>query len=868
MYNSKRVGNKVVNEYLGIDKAGEWKKAGLMVSFFVLLLLGIVYAEYGIMSGTTSGATSSLIIWDGSASSMDATLWNTPKTQDCSGGKTNTIARFYANYSNSTIGPIIGNCTIRFNFTGTYTDFSIMNYSDTTKFYELNRTFDRRGNFTFQVNCTNSTYDTLNITDTFVVENSAPFSFTSATCSQAPLQTCIEDAVCTYNASTNFSDDETNDLPLTSFAQVNTSSTAFDDCTSINSVTGIITIACTNSNQAGSQYLTVSATDKGTPGALTSASLLIPYTITAVNDKPIITASTLTQTCTEETLCSFYIGASDEENGTITSGAGTGIGFLNFTDNSTMFIINFSNGSISFTPENAQVGTHRIEINVTDPYNEINTSILTLTINNLNDAPNLTYACDSINNTILQEDVNFSCMLNATDIDVGDTHTYTANYSWFTISCGAQSVSNGNTSCNVTFAPTDEMVFSHLINITVTDTAGLSSSRIINFSVNNTPDFPRWTNISTNYTVWANVSYWTQVTATDDDSLTVFGDHVNYSANYTWLNLNAATGVISLSAAETASRVGTFRINITANDTTNRQNSTIINFTIYANSYPTLIITQEYNLTEGYAFSLNISANVTEPEGDYVNYTDNTSLFTINPATGIIAFTPTDSNVGTNWVKINITDSHGTINTSIFNFTVYNEEDAPVLETIPNLTNLTEGTQVTFYVNFSDADLNITGGTETINVRSNSTTLFTLNLNVTIANATNGKVIIPVTFTPSSISNGTYWINITLNDSAGLGDSQLVFLNVTEGNVAPMFMEGDPAFCTVRTAEEDTLFASCILIACDNDTSTTLTFDANYSWFAMNSSAITAKGSANNYCANVTVNFTPTTLKSETGQYY
>ncbi|MDI6737929.1 MAG: hypothetical protein QME12_05450, partial [Nanoarchaeota archaeon] len=65
LYNSKRVNGKVINEYLGIDKSGEWKKAGLMVSFFVVLLLGIVYAEYTAQSGSSSGATSNLTVWDG-----------------------------------------------------------------------------------------------------------------------------------------------------------------------------------------------------------------------------------------------------------------------------------------------------------------------------------------------------------------------------------------------------------------------------------------------------------------------------------------------------------------------------------------------------------------------------------------------------------------------------------------------------------------------------------------------------------------------------------------------------------------------------------------------------------------------------------
>ncbi|MFA5888044.1 MAG: hypothetical protein WC852_05035 [Candidatus Nanoarchaeia archaeon] len=878
LYNSKRVGNKVVNEYLGIDKTGEWKKAGLMVSFFVLLLLGIVYAEYGIMSGTTSGTTSNLTIWDQGLGGIDNSSWfsncSSYTYTHCDSGKSasDAIVLFYANYSNSTVGPIIGNCSIRFNYTGSYGPFSDMNYNPLTFLYEFNSSFNIRSNystqFMIQINCSNISsdsnirYDNLSTVDYFEIKNTIPYNILPyAYASTTPIQTCNEDTACTYNVSTNFTDDDDNDLPLSSF-NINSTSSTFSTCTLSVSDLGIITALCTNSSQSGSYNAFVTARDGA---GSSSASLTIPYIIIAVNDKPIITASTLTKSCTEGMNCSFNISVWDEESGAITNGIGA-IGNFTFTDNSSMFNINSTTGNISFIPTNAQVGTHRIEINITDPNGDTNSSILTLTIANFNDPPTLFYACNTTNNTILQEDVVFSCMLNASDQDPDgtDSHTYMANYSWFTINCNNVPINGGNTICNVTFAPTDIAVFSHWINITVNDSGGLSSSRIINFSVDNTPDFPRWTNISTNYTAWANVSYWTQVTATDDDSLTIFGENVTYSANYTWFSINVTTGVISFNNTALNGNVGTYWINITANDTTDRQNSTVINFTIYANSYPALIITQEYNMTEGYSFYLNISANVTTDEGETLAYADNTSLFSINSTTGEINFTPTDNKVGTHWISINITDSHNTINQSIFNFTVYNEEDAPILGPIYNITNGSEGTAITFQVNATDADLSIPNTPEYLRLWSNSSYLFTINASsgVISGNITRWTI----TFTPGASSNGTYWFNFTVNDTSDSAMSRIFFINISEGNVAPAFLDTDPSFCATRTAAEDTLFTSCTLIACDNDTGTTLAFNANYSWFNMSHSAITATEiSANNYCANVTVNFTP--LYTEVGNW-
>ncbi|MDI6738254.1 MAG: putative Ig domain-containing protein, partial [Nanoarchaeota archaeon] len=128
----------------------------------------------------------------------------------------------------------------------------------------------------------------------------------------------------------------------------------------------------------------------------------------------------------------------------------------------------------------------------------------------------------------------------------------------------------------------------------------------------------------------------------------------------------------------------------------------------------------------------------------------------------------------------------------------------------------------------------------------------------------NGSVAFDVSFTPGPSANGTYWLNITINDSAGLGDSQIFFINVTEGGFSPFFIDVYTGFCLTRTATEDSAFTSgCTIWACDNDTIGTLRFDANYSWFSFNKSDLatskgTPPGAEWEYCASTTVNFTPT----------
>ncbi|RME55448.1 hypothetical protein D6777_00580, partial [Candidatus Woesearchaeota archaeon] len=249
------------------------------------------------------------------------------------------------------------------------------------------------------------------------------------------------------------------------------------------------------------------------------------------------------------------------------------------------------------------------------------------------------------------------------------------------------------------------------------------------------------------------------------------------------------------------------------------------------------------------AFSLNLSINTTDIDGDSFNFSDNTSMFNID-SKGIISFTATDFYVGTNWVRINITDEKNAINQYDLNFTIYNVEEAPVLDPISNITNATEGQLIQFDVTANDEDRNIPGSTETLTFSHNST----------LSGITFQKLLPTLarfSFTPGAADNGTYFINITVNDTTGLMDSQVFMLNISDAAAPPRLQY----VCdNERVAYEDQPF-SCIINASDNDTYAELRFRANYSFFKLNESNITTV----NHYATTVVNFTPT--QSEVGNY-
>jgi hypothetical protein len=840
--NKERYGN------LFLNKLGKKKR---LIGFFlvtIILLISLFIANY-VLASSISGSDANLTIYaDTNKFSNCSEIYDT-----CAPSKNlgYYIINFYANYSNTTYGPIIGNCSIRFNATATgeFTSFSIMNYSETNKLYQFNTSFDRRGNFTFEVNCSNSTYSTLNLTDIFEIKNSAPYQLLGPDAT-AQTQSCIEDSICTYNLSTNFTDDDVNDLPLTNFQFNNASSSEFQSCISINTITGVATISCTNDTQGGSHYFSAKVTDGGD---LPSQPITIPYSISTVNDVPYYNTTSLTQTCTEDTTCSFYINAVDEENGSVTTGIGSGLGLLNFTDNSSLFEIDPSNGSIKFltNPTNEQVGTYRIEINVSDANDPIatNSSILTLTIQDQNDAPIITYSCNDSREQV--EDTFFSCYLNATDIDANESHTYSVNSSfpWFNFSCSDVSVTNGNSSCLVNFIPQDNSVGNHTINLTVTDDEGLTDSIVFSFNVSNIPDFPHFNNLPNNFTLYVNSTFYYNVNATDDDEYTPGGETIYYFDNSTLFDIDKSTGVIHFTP--NVSIIGTHWVNISVNDSTNRFNSTIINFTVYGNSQPDYNGLFHFNITDNDVFSVNLTLNTTDINGDTFNFTDNTSFFNINSNTGVISFTANDSMVGTNWIRINITDSKGAIGEFDLNFTIYNVNETPVLQEIPNLTNEQEGVLISFFINANDEDLAIPNTPENLTFSHNYTGTSSPLAGISITKYSSNSTSAQFSYTPSATGNGTFWINISVNDTAGLVDSQVIMLNISDAASIPYFT----FVCEDnRTAIEDVPY-SCFIIAVDNDTGSYINFTSNYSFFNITDG--TNVSTINGY-ANTTVSFTPT----------
>ena len=182
---------------------------------------------------------------------------------------------------------------------------------------------------------------------------------------------------------------------------------------------------------------------------------------------------------------------------------------------------------------------------------------------------------------------------------------------------------------------------------------------------------------------------------------------------------------------------------------------------VSAQNYPPYF---EHNLSHQYineTFTLIYDINCSDLNyWDNLTYYDNTTFFNISLITGVINWTPLNEHVGNQSIEIICSD--GRLNTSgILNITVYDVENAPVLDPIGNQIAV-EGELFTYNVTASDPDNdNLT--------YSSNTTIFIINPDTGLIN-----------FTPTLADVGNHTINISVSDGL-LIDYEVIHFRIVRG---------------------------------------------------------------------------------------
>ncbi|MFH1638136.1 MAG: putative Ig domain-containing protein, partial [Candidatus Woesearchaeota archaeon] len=177
---------------------------------------------------------------------------------------------------------------------------------------------------------------------------------------------------------------------------------------------------------------------------------------------------------------------------------------------------------------------------------------------------------------------------------------------------------------------------------------------------------------------------------------------------------------------------------------------------------PTIHSTPSTLATEGTLYTYRV--NATDPEGDTLYYTDNTSLFNINPSTGLVSFTPTQSQAGNHSITLTVSDGYLGTAAQSFNLNISAINNPPNLTYIGQISGQA-GTNTTYQATATDEE--------------DDTLYFDLNFtNFLSINSLTGLI----SLYPNTTSNGTYYINISVNDTVST-DSEVIKLVILPPNI-------------------------------------------------------------------------------------
>jgi len=235
-----------------------------------------------------------------------------------------------------------------------------------------------------------------------------------------------------------------------------------------------------------------------------------------------------------------------------------------------------------------------------------------------------------------------------------------------------------------------------------------------------------------------------------------------------------------------------FGVRATDSDSLTRDS---VNFTVTVlpvNDPPVITIIGRQVATQGALYTFTVRVKDVDIElnlDETVIFSDNSSLFEIDPTTGKLSFTPTQEQVGSYNIGIIATDLAGDTDQENFTLEVQDAEDPPLLDEIPEQSAM-QDTPFTYTVTASDPDLPY-GDTLTF---SDSSPLFAID-------AASGQI----SFTPTVKDIGSYQVTITVNDARDGTDSKQFTLKILN----PMGTFNRPPSVEAianKTAQEGVLF--------------------------------------------------------------
>jgi len=516
--------------------------------------------------------------------------------------------------------------------------------------------------------------------------------------------------------------------------------------------------------------------------------LTINFNVSNTNDPPVIIDFTPPGyiEVSENASLTFTVLIHDDD---LQNPTGDNLSFIWFVDGVqsaklpyTKYNTTASNATYNPLIEDFDAGLHNITVIINDSAGVSVNQTLEIGVNNVNRPPvfnitindiNWTEDTDLNNNISLMDyffdkDVLYNSSGNDwCDLDTGDCLTF-----GYELTNGTDNITiSFDSGGNVTFSPNTHFFGNVTVHFYVDDTffGGRAYSNNVTLMVLPINDPPYLDPIADQIT-YALSTFTYQANAVDpeDDSFQYFISSPTLS-----ISIDNETGQITYYS--TQADADNHTINVSTSDGMDNH-SVEFNLEIRNNSRPNITAFSDISVQQFSSF--NFTANATDGDGDILNFWTNFSL--INPGTrnndsswNFSVYTTLQSYVGNHSVRLYVNDTKNSITDFNFTIEIFDFPMPPVITPVS-----VENNQIKVNTNFSilvpaydeDGDIDVFGDNDTeFNI-------------VTQAAGTNG--IGNISWEPSVI--GTYYFNISVNDSLGQNDSFRLTLDVT-ANRAPYF---------------------------------------------------------------------------------
>ena len=352
---------------------------------------------------------------------------------------------------------------------------------------------------------------------------------------------------------------------------------------------------------------------------------------------------------------------------------------------------NHVSGELSGTPGNADIGSYRVHLCVTDIFGNNAWRNFTLIVENV--PPVFTRAPVS---AIISLNQGEACSFDFNCDDeglAGTSYRLVSAPDWLAIDAASGKLSG---------RPGNDDVGRLAIMLSADDGWGGRTDygfEIVVADVNDPPEITTHDVLTATLGVPYRVAY--QATDIDPEDTTFMW---GLATNATWLSMHSATGV--LSGTPGASDVGSRDVNITVVDGRGGRDSREFVLTVLKTNAPPAITTAAIpSATKGVQYRFSLTA--ADPDaGDVLAWSLNTAAtwLAIDANTGALSGTPGDSNVGSFEVNVTVKDHAGASDSIAYTLRVLTVNGPPVWVSAPQDMSTTEGQRFLFTMQANDPD--------------------------------------------------------------------------------------------------------------------------------------------------------------------